>query len=197
MIKLGITGGIGSGKTTICRLLESFGVPVYYADIEAKNLMNTDSEIKEVLLDWFGPDLYASGSLDRALLASYIFSDKEKLQRVNNLVHPRVAAHFTNWQLTQKTKCIAKEAAILFESGSYKQMDAVLSVNAPENIRIDRVMKRDGVSKEDVIQRLSKQWTDEQRSEKANYTINNDGNTLVLPQLITLLKALNLYEENL
>lgn len=197
MIKLGVTGGIGSGKTTVCRLLEKFGVPVYYADTEAKNLMNADTEIRNTLSNWFGSDLYASGSLDRGLLASYIFSDKEQLERVNHLVHPRVAAHFKNWMAKQQATCIAKEAAILFESGSYKEMDVVLTVNAPEELRIARVMKRDAVSREEVIQRLTKQWTDKQRSEKADYHITNDDNTLVLPQLIKLLKGLKIYEESI
>lgn len=197
MIKIGVTGGIGSGKTTICRLLETIGIPVYYADVEAKLLMNTDVEIRTALVDWFGADLYEGGELNRALLASYIFSDKEQLQRVNELVHPRVALHFKNWCLLQEYKCIAKEAAILFESGAYKEMDSVISVNAPEPIRIDRVINRDGIRKEEVLNRLQKQWTDEQRSEKADHTLLNDGHVLVLPQLIRILKTIGVYEENI
>lgn len=197
MIKLGVTGGIGSGKTTICSLLEAFGVPVYYADTEAKMLMNTDAGIRSQLIAWFGPELYVNGELDRALLASHIFTDKTQLEKVNALVHPKVAMHFSKWCAAQHSKCIAKEAAILFESGSYKEMDKVLTVNAAEAIRIDRVMQRDAVPKEEVLQRISKQWTDAQRTEKSDYTILNDGKELILPQLISLLKALQVYEENI
>lgn len=170
---VGITGGIGSGKTTVAKIFETYGIPVYYADDEAKKLNDTSPIIKEGLTTLFGERIYISGKLDRSLLASKIFLDKELLQKVNSIIHPQVAKHFKEWVSVQKSPYILKEAAILFESGGDKHCDKIILVTAPENIRIDRVMKRDRISKEQVLSRMKNQWDDEKKRRLSDFIIEN------------------------
>lgn len=170
---VGITGGIGSGKTTVAKIFESYGIPVYYADDEAKKLNDTSPIIKKGLIDLFGETIYVSEKLDRALLASKIFSDKELLKKVNELVHPQVAKHFKEWVSVQDSPYVLKEAAILFESGSDKHCDQVILVTAPENVRIERVMKRDKIEKEQVLARMKNQWDDKKKRKLSNFVIEN------------------------
>ena len=155
---IGLTGGIGSGKTTVANYIQSKGIPVYISDLEAKKVMDS-SEIIEKIIDAFGTDIIDSNkSLNREKLASIVFNDSEKLKQLNAIVHPAVKKHFENWIIQyQKSPFIVKEAAILFESGSYKDCNEIITVSAPLETRIARVLKRDTTSKEKVLQRINNQ----------------------------------------
>ena len=185
-LKIGITGGIGSGKTFICRLFQMLGVPVYNADEEAKKLMNTDSRIREKLVAQFGQAVYKDGQLDRAFLARVVFSDAQKLQILNSIVHPIVIQEAKDWAARQKTRYSLKEAALLFESGSYKELDYKILVTAPLDLRVQRVMHRDGMTEQQVRERISKQLSDEEKLQLTDFVIVNDGITPLLPQVWTL-----------
>lgn len=185
-LKIGITGGIGSGKTFICRLFQMLGVPVYNADEEAKKLMNTDRRIREKLVAQFGQAVYKDGQLDRAFLARVVFSDAQKLQILNSIVHPIVIQEAKDWAARQKTRYSLKEAALLFESGSYKELDYTILVTAPLELRVQRVMHRDGMTEQQVRERISKQLSDEEKLQLADFVIVNDGITPLLPQVWTL-----------
>jgi len=185
-LKIGITGGIGSGKTFICRLFEALGIPVYNADEEAKRLMNTDIRIKEKLIAQFGEATYKDGLLDRAFLANMVFSDKDKLELLNGIVHPIVIQEAKDWAERQTTRYSLKEAALLFESGSYKELDYTILVTAPIDIRIQRVIERDGTTEQQGRERMNKQLSDEEKLQLADFVIVNDGITPILPQVWTL-----------
>ncbi|MDF2517389.1 MAG: dephospho-CoA kinase [Sphingobacterium sp.] len=182
-LKIGITGGIGSGKTFICRLFEALGIPVYNADEEAKKLMNTDVRIKEKLIAQFGAATYKDGLLDRAFLANMVFSDKDKLELLNSIVHPIVIQEAKDWAERQTTRYSLKEAALLFESGSYKELDYTILVTAPMDIRIQRVIERDDATEQQVRERINKQLSDEEKLQLADFVIVNDGITPLLPQV--------------
>ena len=193
-LKIGITGGIGSGKSVICQVLKLLGAPVFEADVWAKKLVNSNDQIKTGLIDWYGPDIYSpNGTIDRKKLAGIIFTDSTQLQKVNNLIHPVVRQEFMNWADKQNHPYVIHEAAILFESGFYKMMDYTLLVTAPEIERIDRVTKRDGATIEAVKERMNKQWSDEQKRKLASTEIKNDNKTLLIPQLVEIDKQLKEY----
>lgn len=194
MITVGITGGIGSGKSTICSVFKLLGVPVFEADVEAKKLMLNSREIKVGLIDLFGADIYTKNdTLDRKKLAGIIFNDEVQLEKVNKLVHPVVRSEYKNWMLQQNTNYIIHEAAILFESGFYKMMDFNILVSAPEKIRIERVTKRDGSTPIQVKERIDKQWSDKQKRDLATLEIKNDNSDLIIPQIIKIDKQLKEY----
>ena len=172
MIKIGITGGIGSGKSVIASLLELSGVPVYIADTESKRLTETSPVIREKLTALFGETLYKAERLDKKLLASLIFGNPERLKQVNAIIHPEVNRHFQAWAEKQNTPLCAIESAILFESGGDKRCDVTVAVCIPENIRIGRVAERDGVSEEAVRARMERQMTDEQRIALADIVVS-------------------------
>ena len=191
MLKVGITGGIGSGKTTVCRIFEVIGVPVYYADIRAKQLYEEDQEMKSKVTELLGESVYTSDGLDRAEVARMVFSDKNLLQKLNEIVHPAVERDFNNWvEEFQNLPFVVKEAAILFENGGYKKLDRNILVTAPEEIRIKRVMKRDGVSAAQVQKRIRHQWPDEQKIPLADFIIKCDEENLVIPQVFGIEKML-------
>lgn len=171
---VGLTGGIGSGKTSIANLFETLGVPVYIADIEAKKLTERSKYIKKKLIALLGPEAYHTNGLNRAYVASKIFNDSELLAKVNAIIHPRVGQHFKRWLVKQEryTYCI-KEAAILFENGGYKNCDATILVTAPEELRIARVMKRDNASRNEIESRMNNQWADKKKIPLATYVIDN------------------------
>ncbi|WP_293879350.1 MULTISPECIES: dephospho-CoA kinase [unclassified Sphingobacterium] len=185
-MKIGITGGIGSGKTFICKLFKAMAVPVYNADEEAKKLMNTDIRIKERLIAEFGAETYPDGKLDRAFLAQRIFSDRTKLELVNGIIHPIVIQEAKEWAEQQKSRYTLKEAALLFESGSYKDLDYTILVTAPLSVRVQRVMERDKVTEGQVMERINKQLSDEEKLKLADFVIVNDGTTPLLPQVWNL-----------
>ena len=194
MLKVGITGGIGSGKTIVCRIFGLLGIPVFSADIQAKVLMDTEPEIKNKLTKRFGNNIYNNGVLNRPLLASVIFCNENELTFVNSLIHPLVRESFKEW-CTQYKDCdyVLHEAAILFESGLYKDLDRIILIDAPEDTRIQRVIKRDGTNPESVKARIRKQMPAEQKKEMSDYIINNDGNKLIIPEILhidSLLKTI-------
>ncbi|MFC2175786.1 dephospho-CoA kinase [Bacteroidota bacterium] len=184
---LGITGGIGSGKTTVCEVFQELGVPIYYADIRAKQLMTEDLSLRERIVEVFGKEAYTDGMLNRAFLAAKVFSSQEQLKVLNGLVHPAVAADFERWlEENEKAPYVIKEAAILFESGANRFVDVTVLVVAPEKIRINRVMLRDEVKAFQVKERMANQWSQERKEKLADYVINNDGAHLLVPQVIEL-----------
>lgn len=188
-LKIGITGGIGSGKSYVAKIFKALGVPFYDADKEAKALMNTNQDIKTALTDEFGSEVYdIRGRLNRSYLASQVFKDKERLDKLNAVVHPIVIQHGEDWALSQTFPYSLKEAALLFESGSYKKLDYTILVTAPTDIRIKRVMQRDAITREEVLDRMNKQLSDEEKQKLADFTIVNDGLAPLLPQILPLHK---------
>ncbi len=170
---IGLTGGIGSGKSSIAKHIESLGVPVYIADAEAKKILDTDAVIAQVIA-LFGNDILENGKIDRKKIAALVFQDPEKLKKYNNIIHPEVYLHFKNWVKQHSDfPLVVKEAAILFESGSYKDCDKIILVTAPKEYRIERVMNRDAVTKEAVEQRMAHQWDDERKKALSDYVIEN------------------------
>ena len=190
-LTIGITGGIGSGKSTVCQIFKILGIPVFEADLVAKNLINSNIEIKNGLIQLFGGEIYGSDNrINRKKLANLIFNDDNLLQKVNRLVHPAVGNEFTNWMKTQDSEYIIHEAAILFESGFYKMMDYTILVSAPEEMRIDRVIKRENITPEMVRGRLAKQWTDEEKRKLTTLELVNDNKKLIIPQILEIDKNL-------
>ena len=176
MIKVGLTGGIGSGKSTVSKILISKGFSVYNSDNRAKWLMNNDDNLKSNIISVFGDKAYLKGSLNRKYLSAKVFNDSLKLKALNNLVHPLVAIDFKNWLIHQKSKdFVFKEAAILIESGAYKEMDKIIVVSCPENIRLERVLKRDGNSPEFVKKRMQNQISETEKINHADFVVKNNG----------------------
>lgn len=187
MLKLGITGGIGSGKSTVCEIFRSLGIPVYSADDRAKALMTEDSELVKAVKTLFGSDAYLSdGSLNRGYIASIVFQDAQKLESLNALVHPAVFRDFARWSAEQKSPYVIKEAALMFESGSFRDLDYVATVSAPQKLRIERSMKRDNTNAEAIKARMKKQWSERQRLEAADFVLKNDGEHPLIPQVLEL-----------
>ena len=176
MIKVGLTGGIGSGKSTVSKILISKGFTVYNSDNRAKWLMNNNDNLKSNIISIFGNKAYLKGSLNRKYLSAKVFNDSLKLKALNNLVHPLVAIDFKNWLLHQKSKdFVFKEAAILIESGAYKEMDKIIVLSCPENIRLERVLKRDGNSPELVKKRMQNQISETEKINHADFVVKNNG----------------------
>lgn len=192
MIKLGITGGIGSGKSTVSEIFSLCGVPVYIADIESKRITETSPVVRERLIELFGEELFANGYLNKPLLASYIFNDSANLQRVNAIIHPEVEKDFYQWAI-EKENCdiVAQEAAILFESGFNKLMDSVVTVYAPLAIRVQRSILRDNVSREKIMERIRNQMPDEDKIELSDFVIVNDGTISLIEQVLEIIQQLN------
>jgi dephospho-CoA kinase len=190
MLRIGITGGIGSGKTTICKVFELLGVPVFYADSVAKSIMRTDTLLKKQIISTFGSDSYSeSGELNRAHISSIVFKDEAELQKLNSLVHPAVFRAFDLWVSEQlSAPYVMKEAALLFESNSYKMCDQTILILTPETLRIARVMDRDGISEEEVRLRMKRQWTDKEKEKLATHILRNDETHLLIPEIIKLHK---------
>lgn len=186
MLKVGITGGIGSGKSTVCALFEVLGIPVFYADDAARNLMNEDAALKKAITALFGESIYANGLLDRPALSAAVFNNPEKLATLNALVHPASIAAGERWIASQKTSYVVKEAAIFFESGAYKAMDVMIGVQAPKDIRIERAMHRSNLTKEEVEARLARQMAEDEKMARCDYVIVNDGKTPIIPQVLRL-----------
>jgi len=188
MLKIGITGGIGSGKTTVCKMFEILGIPVYYADTRAKALMTEDPNLVAQIKDLLGKKVYQkNGSLDRQRIAKIVFNDKEKLAKLNALVHPAVAVDGENWHQSQKdVPYTLKEAALLVESGSYKSMDYLISVWAPKELRIERVQIRDNSSRAEVEARIDKQMPEIEKLKAADLVIINDEKSSLIEQVVRI-----------
>lgn len=173
MYKVGLTGGIGSGKSTVCAMLRERGVAVYSSDERAKELMNSDSTIKERIIARFGAESFEDGVLNRAYLAQRVFASEEELAALNAIVHPRVMEDFEAWAESAEGEYVLLESAILFESGFDSKVDMVVAIMAPEELRIERAMQRDGVTKEQVVERMRRQLSDEERCSRSKYAIVN------------------------
>ena len=186
MLKIGITGGIGSGKTTVAKVFEVLGIPVYYADDAAKRLMNTDEKLKEKIQLQFGNDVYKDGRLDRKYLSEIVFKNPEKLQLLNALVHPATLKDAERWMQNQSTAYSLKEAALIFESGAQEQLDYVIGVTAPAPLRIQRTMHRDNITREEVILRMDKQMDETIKMKLCDFVIKNDEQEMLLPQILKL-----------
>ena len=193
MISIAITGGIGSGKSYISRMLEEYDIPIYNTDDEAKRLMISDEGIRHDLVALLGEEVYVEGTLNKSLLASYLFADAENAARINGIVHPRVKMDFSRWVKQYADKeIVGMECAILFEAGFEDAVDAVVMVYAPEALRIERAMKRDNATEAQVRARIAAQMSDEEKRKRADYVVYTDGTIPLetqLSQLVTQLKS--------
>jgi dephospho-CoA kinase len=186
MLKIGLTGGIGSGKSIVAQIFEVLGIPVFYADSEAKQIMETDSDLVSAITKTFGFESYVEGRLNRAYIAKIVFNDSFRLDQLNALVHPATIAAAEQWMNQQNAPYVIKEAALLFESGSGAHLDYIVGVYAPQHIRIKRVMDRDALTREDIMTRMSRQISEVIKMKLCDYTINNDEQQLLIPQVMSL-----------
>ena len=192
MLRIGLTGGIGSGKTTVAKIFELLGIPVYYADDETKRIMNENEELKTAIKNKFGEESYTNGELNRPYLATKVFSDPYQLDILNALTHPVTIRDSAGWMSKQftesggKTLYVIKEAALIFESGAAENLDYVIGVYAPEPLRIQRAMKRTGAGREDVIKRMQRQLDEEIKMKLCDFILKNNEQELLIPQVLTL-----------
>lgn len=197
-IKIGITGGIGSGKSVVSRLLGLMGIPVYISDVETKLLMVSDSVIRQELVALLGEEVYADGVLNKPLLASYLFGNPEHARQINGIVHPRVKDDFRQWvQCRCSSSIVGIESAILIEAGFAGEVDVIVMVYAPEEVRISRAIRRDASSREQIEKRIRSQMSDEEKRGKADYVIVNDGETPLIPQVLHIIDSLSGCVDNL
>lgn len=187
-MKIGLTGGIGSGKTTVAKIFETLGIPVYYADDAAKKIMNEDVALKANIRKAFGEEVYINGQLNRSYLASVVFADKNKLSLLNELVHPATIADAEKWINEQTAPYAIKEAALLFESDAWKGLDKIIGVDAPDSLRLQRTMVRDGITAAAVQARMEKQMDQQQKMDRCDFVILNDEKTLLIPQVLAIHK---------
>jgi len=196
ILRIGLTGGIGSGKTTVAKIFELLGVPVYYADEEARRIMNENEELRLSIQKEFGEAAYKNGELDRSYMASNVFQNPVKLEMLNALVHPATIRDATNWMLEQRTAYAIKEAALIFESTAAGELDYIIGVYAPVSLRIKRAMERNGVSYDEVLKRMNSQIDEDIKMKLCDFIIYNDEQKLLIPQVIELhQKLLRLAEE--
>lgn len=189
-LTIGVTGGIGAGKSLVCQIISSLGYPVFYSDKESKRIIDSDLFVKKELIKLLGASAYVGDKLNKPYVASVIFSDPILLEKMNAIVHPAVRAYFSDWSKKQSESLVFNEAAILFETGSYKDFDYTLLVTCPQEIRLQRVIKRDSSHKEAVLARMNQQWSDDKKEKLADFIIQNDDHQLVVPQVIAILKLL-------
>lgn len=191
MLKLGVTGGIGSGKTLVCTIISSMGYPVFNADYEAKRLIDNDIQIIDSIKGLFGEEIYSNNQLNRKKVAELVFTNPVLLEKLNSIVHPAVIEYFNQWVDEHKSKSIVvKEAAILFESGANNGLDKIIGVVAPLELRIQRVIDRDKVTYESVLSRINNQYPQDELLKKCDYIIENDGVKLLLPQIVRIIEEL-------
>jgi dephospho-CoA kinase len=186
MLKVGLTGGIGSGKTTVAKIFEAIGTPVYYADLEAKKIMSTHPKLVEEIKQVFGNDAYIGGILNRTFIAEKVFKDKDLLQQLNGMVHPYTIAHAKEWMEKQTTPYAIKEAALIFESSIQGEFDIIIGVYAPNALRVQRTMKRDGIGYEQVMERMQNQIEEEIKIKLCDEVIMNDEQKMLVPQVLAL-----------
>ena len=186
MLRIGLTGGIGSGKTTVARIFEVLGVPVYYADEAAKKLMNREGHLKQQVIHHFGEESYSGNTLNRSFLASVVFSDPEKTKLINSIIHPATLADAAEWMELQRSPYAVKEAALIFEAGADKHLDLVIGVHAAFELRMQRAMERDHLPEEAVLARMGKQMDEEEKMKRCDIIIYNDEKELLIPQVIAV-----------
>ncbi|MDG1347312.1 MAG: dephospho-CoA kinase [Crocinitomicaceae bacterium] len=187
MLLIGITGGIGSGKSLVAKILETLKYPVFYSDSEAKNIVRSNDEVQNEIIRIFGPEAYLQGEYNRPFVAEKVFANQELLTQLNQLIHPAVRAAFDEFCDKSKAEIVFNEAAILFETGTYKSFDAVILVCSPEKLRVERLMKRDNASKEEIQARMNKQWSDDKKKKLTNLIIENDEKSSILEQIDEIL----------
>lgn len=186
MLNIGITGGIGSGKSTVCKIFESIGVPVYYADNRSKFLLANNPEVIQKVKGLLGEDVYVNEIPNRKKIAAIVFNDSEKLNALNAIMHPAVAEDSIHWQKERQKEghsYVLREAALVYETGMDKKLDKVIVVDAPKNMRIQRVIDRDNITEDEVLARMSKQMPQEEKNKRADFLIVNDGKTELIPQV--------------
>lgn len=188
-LKIGLTGGIGSGKSTICRIFESLNVPTYNSDVKAKELIHTHPTLIELYKSYFGDDVFDAGYLDTKRVSKILFKQPEVLRAIQKVVHPIVRSDFSVWAHQQKSPFVINEAAVLFEGGSYVDLDLMITVVAPVEVRLSRVMKRSGLTESEVRARMNNQWSDKKKIVLSEFVIYADDRQLVTPQV------LNVYNE--
>lgn len=192
MKKIGLTGGIGSGKSMVAEIFSRMGVPVFISDDVAKELQEEDEEVRQAISGVFGKEIYSGHTLNRGKLAEIVFADKKKLEQLNAIVHPAVGKAFEKFcEQNSNAKYVLKESAILYEIGDDKNLDAMIVVTAPDELRIKRVMLRDGIEKEAVLKRMKNQVKQEEKAGKANYVIVNDEQQLLIPQVFAVNEKIN------
>lgn len=186
MLKIGLTGGLGSGKSTVAQIFEVLDIPVYYADAVSKKLMNDDENVKAAVLNAFGKEVYPEGKLNRKYLAELVFKDEKKLELLNSIVHPATLNNAAEWMKNQTSPYIIKEAALIFESGSNKSLDYVVGVKAPLHLRLQRAIERDHITEEEVMKRINKQMPEEEKLHLCDFLIVNNEEQMVIPQVLAL-----------
>ncbi len=197
-LKLGVTGGIGSGKTTVCRIFAVIGIPVFSADDEARQIQDTDREIISEINELAGRDLYSGGKLDRPELAKLIFNDRDLLGKVNSLIHPKVFENYMKWEARQESPYTVMEAAILFESGAYRLVDRILTIVTPLEERIERLVKSNKLTREQVLERINNQIDDESRIRQSHFLVFNSENDMIIPAVLGVHnEMLNLYNKEI
>lgn len=186
MLKIGLTGGIGSGKTTVARVFEVLGIPVYYADEAAKKLMNEDESLKEQIRQLLGEKAFSNGIPDRKFIAGVVFNDPAKLEELNAILHPATINDANSWFQQQISPYAIKEAALIFESGAHELLDYVIGVYTPLELRIERVMRRDGTSRTEILSRVKNQLDEDQKMQRCNFVVTNNEKQMVIPQVMAI-----------
>ncbi|HTO16187.1 MAG TPA: dephospho-CoA kinase [Edaphocola sp.] len=186
MLKVGITGGIGSGKSVVSKIFKVLGIPVLDADNFTKELMNNNTEVKSSLIAAFGNEIFVDGTLNRTLLASIVFGNPDKLEILNNITHPAVRKYSSLWMMQQNSKYVIKEAALFFESGSHIDMDVMIGVSAPFDLRLSRAMARDKVDKDTILKRMASQMDEEEKMSRCDFIIINDGKQSLIKQVLKI-----------
>jgi dephospho-CoA kinase len=190
MLRIGLTGGIGSGKTTVAKIFEVLGIPVYYADDAAKRLMNESHELKQQIIHHFGEENYIENKLNRSHLAAVVFSDPEKTTLLNSLIHPLTIADAEQWMLQQKAPYAIKEAALIFEAGAEKHLDIVIGVRSPYELRMQRTIHRDNIAQEAVLARMKRQMNEDEKMSRCDIVIENNERELLIPQVMKIHESL-------
>ena len=190
MYKIGLTGGIGSGKTYIAEIFSRLDIPVFNSDVEGKKCMQENNSVREQIINLFGKEIY-NNKLDTGKLANIVFNNHELLENLNAIIHPMVIEKFNMWVSYQNSDIVIKESAILFESGTNKELDKIICVSAPEGTRIQRIIERDGLTKKEILSRINNQISQEEKEKLSDFIIQNDGKELILPQILNILELVN------
>ncbi len=191
MKKIAITGGIGSGKSTVCKVFEQLGFPVFYSDVEAKNILTENNIVKSQIIELLGEEAYQNNELNRSYISVKIFNNFSLKEKMNSIVHPAVRLAFENWVATQKSRIVFNEAAILFETGAYKNFDSTILVTSPESLKIKRIISRDNCTEQEATLRIKNQWADEEKIKLADFILNNDESEPLLQQILDLISKLS------